>query len=300
MRIILAIFQQFGHIDTHRLQENDLQLSAMYCFGFAITIMALLGTMGLAQAQDPDIEGMDAVVKKYGENTVLQCKVDSLSSYQPMEWYRDSERIVADPAKYEINTNNGTLTVIKSMPEDVGEYVCVVNLHNDQSFNQTVNLFSIPYVHHFEKSKNLVQGDPLVLECEVEGNPMPAIAWFKDNLPLDVTDERLTFSPNKDNVDNGTLRLENLDFDDRAEYMCVATNRYDSSNSTILVRVKDKLAALWPFLGICAEVAILVIIIFIYERRRSKKLEELDAKEEADHLTNSHSNKGGDEVRQRK
>lgn len=272
----------------------------MYCFGFAITIMALLGTMGLAQAQDPDIEGMDAVVKKYGENTILQCKVDSLSSYQPMEWYRDSERIVADPAKYEINTNNGTLTVIKSMPEDVGEYVCVVNLHNDQSFNQTVNLFSIPYVHHFEKSKNLVQGDPLVLECEVEGNPMPAIAWFKDNLPLDVTDERLTFSPNKDNVDNGTLRLENLDFDDRAEYMCVATNRYDSSNSTILVRVKDKLAALWPFLGICAEVAILVIIIFIYERRRSKKLEELDAKEEADHLTNSHSNKGGDEVRQRK
>lgn len=311
MRIILTILYQIVLIGTHSHQESNLQESAMYYLGFAVTIMALLGTMGLAQAQVPDtgeaaydvledIKGTDAVVKKYGEDTTLQCEVDSLSSYQPMQWYREEKLITADPSKYEINTNNGTLTIIKSMPEDVGEYVCVVNLHNGQSFNQTINLYSIPYVHHFEKSKNLVQGDPLVLECLVEGNPMPTIEWFKDNSPLDVTDQRLSFSPNKDNVDNGTLRLEDLDFDDRAEYMCVATNRFNTSSSVIQVRVKDKLAALWPFLGICAEVAILVIIIFIYERRRAKKLEELDAKEEADHLTNSHSNKGGDEVRQRK
>lgn len=32
----------------------------------------------------------------------------------------------------------------------------------------------------------------------------------------------------------------------------------------------DKYAALWPFLGICAEVAVLCTIIFIYEKRRQK------------------------------
>lgn len=37
-----------------------------------------------------------------------------------------------------------------------------------------------------------------------------------------------------------------------------------------VLRVKDKLAALWPFLGICAEVFILCTVILIYEKRRNK------------------------------
>lgn len=36
----------------------------------------------------------------------------------------------------------------------------------------------------------------------------------------------------------------------------------------------DKLAALWPFLGIVAEVAILCLIIFIYEKKRSKESDD--------------------------
>lgn len=37
---------------------------------------------------------------------------------------------------------------------------------------------------------------------------------------------------------------------------------------TIHLRVRSRWAALWPFLGIVAEVIILVTIIFIYEKRR--------------------------------
>lgn len=34
--------------------------------------------------------------------------------------------------------------------------------------------------------------------------------------------------------------------------------------------ILDKLAALWPFLGIVAEVVVLCTIIFIYEKKRNK------------------------------
>ena len=34
------------------------------------------------------------------------------------------------------------------------------------------------------------------------------------------------------------------------------------------MRVRNRFAALWPFLGIVAEVLVLVTIIFIYEKRR--------------------------------
>lgn len=46
----------------------------------------------------------------------------------------------------------------------------------------------------------------------------------------------------------------------------------------------DKLAALWPFLGICAEVIILCTIIFIYEKMRAKKMAQEDMREEAEHM----------------
>lgn len=49
------------------------------------------------------------------------------------------------------------------------------------------------------------------------------------------------------------------------------------------VLVTDKYAALWPFLGICAEVFVLCAIILIYEKKRNKtELEESDTDQSPD------------------
>lgn len=58
----------------------------------------------------------------------------------------------------------------------------------------------------------------------------------------------------------------------------------------------DKLAALWPFLGIVAEVIVLCVIIFIYEKKRSREME--DEADGGDEVVNSDDHKGKD-VRQR-
>jgi hypothetical protein len=51
-------------------------------------------------------------------------------------------------------------------------------------------------------------------------------------------------------------------------YECLGISDAGKAQDQIQLRVRSQLAALWPFLGIVAEVIILVTIIFIYEKKR--------------------------------
>lgn len=118
-----------------------------------------------------------------------------------------------------------------------------------------------------------------------------------------LSDDRISFNP-FENVPNAMLIINATTLDDRGRYNCTAKNkaslsgdaRYKHAERGCYVRVKGnwldaptaylcfsnrclcyismqtgKLAALWPFLGICAEVLILCAIILIYEKRRNKE-----------------------------
>ena len=73
----------------------------------------------------------------------------------------------------------------------------------------------------------------------------------------------------KDN--NTMLTLKEVKEEDKGEYKCLLKNKYGEHSETVNLRVKSALAALWPFLGIVAEVVILCVIILGYETRCGKK-----------------------------
>lgn len=237
-------------------------------------------------------------------STSITCEVSGslLSARYTLTWFKNDVAITATANKYVIHSSNNTLEISNiDFTTDIGPYVCSFVLDNSQVINETVYVYGQAFVKSFDKSKNLVEDDALNLTCKAEGYPTPTVTWFKDGQVLNNTTDRVSFT-NYGDVINASVKITKMQFEDAGEYSCEAINEIQgqqyNASATITVRVKDKLAALWPFLGICVEVTVLCIIIFIYERHRQKKLAEEDAKEEAGHLTNSHANR--DDVRQRK
>lgn len=178
----------------------------------------------------------------------------------------------------------------------------------------TIPLDSYAYVAMgvgMKESKNVIQGDEYCLTCEAYGSPRPeTIYWYK-NSELLVPSSRIQLSGNNKTA-NATLKFVPVEFEDAADYTCVSQNVYgdNGQNVTMTLNVKDRWAALWPFLGIVAEVIILCTIILLYEKRQQANLaaeeDEKDQslmndgganeKEDRDGLANGG---GGDDVRQR-
>nr|XP_008122489.1 PREDICTED: basigin [Anolis carolinensis] len=154
--------------------------------------------------------------------------------------------------------------------ETSGEYHCI--FETEPISRSTVYVKVKPNIVAYKKSEHANEGDTAVLTCKLHSYPPVTLwTWFKmdDGTPKPIvngSEERFFIK----SMDNRTdLRIVSLDIErDPGEYRCNGTNELGEDGAVVSLRVRSRLAALWPFLGIVAEVLILVTIIFIYEKRR--------------------------------
>ncbi|XP_035667088.1 neuroplastin-like isoform X2 [Branchiostoma floridae] len=156
---------------------------------------------------------------------------------------------------------------------DGGVYTCTVTFTVTSTGatvtdSRDITVYAAPRItSHFRKSVKYQEGETVTLKCTAEGYPTPTVKWIKDDEELANMSSRMSYFMDDDGAAN--LVITNLEMGDRATYTCSAENSIGATTLDVLLRVKDRLAALWPFLGILAEVVILVAIIFYFEKRKS-------------------------------
>lgn len=181
--------------------------------------------------------------------------------------------------RYEIRNEGSQLVILgKSTEDDYGNYSCAyggemytVAMHGRQHSKLPANT-------------NVVEGQKLKLSCKLIGKPYSNVSWLYWNETTNATDvrsalgDRVQLMTSEQGVPGAELVVAEAMREDAGHYQCVVGS---INNGTTQLRVKDMYAALWPFLGICAEVFVLCAIILVYERRRTKP--ELDDSDTDNH-----------------
>jgi hypothetical protein len=104
--------------------------------------------------------------------------------------------------------------------------------------------------------------------------------WTRNNSEL-VSDDQYAI---KQSNNQTSLTIKKAKQEDKGNYKCMAKNTHGDNEEIITIRVKDALAALWPFLAIVVEVVLLCLIILIYEKRCAKKPASEEDNEQAQNL----------------
>jgi Immunoglobulin I-set domain len=97
-----------------------------------------------------------------------------------------------------------------------------------------------PYVHQPEKKfKNVIEGDPFVMDCKAWGHPEVTLSWMHNKQPI-VLDERIIFKADSLNT---TLRITHTEYNDAGDFECIAQNNYGNASVFMEMHVKGMLCS---------------------------------------------------------
>lgn len=235
----------------------------------------------------------------YKSNAVLDCSSANFDG--EVEFYKvtkneDDEEVREKVVPFQDKDGNekvilekSTLTLVDlRRPEITPEYIC-------KSHTSDEELKFVKQIHPFmmvpEKlSQTITEGGFADFECEILYGNDTEITWSWTRNGTEIDEDNEAFNIVKDQR-HSKLTINPIAEEHKGLIMCTVNNEFGSHNSEFQLRVKNTLAALWPFLGICAEVLVLCVIILIYEKKCNKKPKNTgEDNEQAENLMGKDSN----------
>lgn len=171
----------------------------------------------------------DATVQE-DEKCKLVCQLQGFDSTVHIDWLKNGIPITHNP-HYILYNDNGlcTLSIDKTLTDDSATFTCrATNQFGStettarlivQQHEQTEMLFPPNFIRPLTNCKTS-SGSSLLWKCFVEGNPLPTIQWFKNDVCIDVLPRYNILYNNGE----ATLRLDDLTIDDAGKFTCIAKN----------------------------------------------------------------------------
>lgn len=226
----------------------------------------------------PNYDNVEHQLKHFAikQPLILSCNITKAGDYE-LTWEKNGtevSQVSSLEGRYKIINPERKFIIEKTEEKDAGLYSCRVNTGAKRDIRVVANV-----VVRLPSNTNVVEGEKLSIVCVVVGTE-PRLYWEAGNLTIHNSTGRHILKPDSNNNQNAILIVENAGLEDRGEYKCHAKNIVtdldlaETASDFTYVRVKGKLAAMWPFLGIIAEVFIMCTIILLYERKRTKGEQE--------------------------
>ncbi|KAG8003177.1 Hemicentin-1, partial [Nibea albiflora] len=161
----------------------------------------------------------DVAVTKGGDVT-LQCAAEGVPR-PAVTWLKDGRPITGQHGAKVLN--EGRLLQIKDAKvSDTGRYTCIaVNVAGQADSKHDISVHVPPSIIgqiNVPENVSVVVKNPVALNCEASGIPLPTITWLKDGRPIKASSSLRVLSGGR------SLRLMHAAVEDAGRYTCIVSN----------------------------------------------------------------------------
>ncbi|XP_043914327.1 hemicentin-2 isoform X2 [Protopterus annectens] len=187
----------------------------------------------LAILVPPNIEPTDVNLTVRERHTALFECLASGTPLPEISWYKGSHLLSVGP-RISFFKGGRQLTINDVQISDAGSYRCVASStvgRTELWYSLQVNV--LPVVEVLQNSVIVLVSQPVLLECDATGVPVPTVTWLKDGIPISTVTNGLQV------LSNGwTLSIEKARISDSGTYSCIASNTEGEDSQDITLHVQ--------------------------------------------------------------
>ncbi|XP_062857960.1 hemicentin-1 [Trichomycterus rosablanca] len=150
----------------------------------------------------------------------LECKVKGVP-FPTIQWYKDGKLMFLGEANVEVLDRGQLLKIKSARLGDQARYQCSVsNSAGKQSRDFSLSIYVPPSIKGWNVTSEVtaLQDNPVTLECEVRGIPLPAITWYRNG-------EAILSNRQAQYVERGHfLKISRAQVSDTGRYTCKVTS----------------------------------------------------------------------------